>query len=779
VGTFGDDPSVTKNVEGPQVRVSRDGMLWATFSRPANKAELWNSQGEKLSELQTKGIVGEIYFSPNSKLIATVESGPFPFRDPNLWAMVRLRDIEGRQLGEIPADRGVQYVSFSPDSQLIAIVYESGGNSVQDSKLRRYSLKIMNHNGQQVTILENQVGDFDGVYFSADGKLIAIQDSNQVRLFNLQGQEVAQIPSNTLINFKLEGDSLSIVTPLGVMFGKNRNLLATLKDIDDRRLPSKPYFAEDFVYKGLELWNHKGQALGTFSPDDGTSVKFSPDGKLFATFKPAYGDKVQLWNFQGQQVAEFPSGYHTDIRFSPDGKLLAIQSDGKVVLWQIRDLDKILTEGCNYLKDYLVIHPKTLQELHVCQTKLGISPSIDIPDLEVLPKRWINLPISWNFWTFYWLFLLPSWLLYNRANIVCFPGYILRLFKQREKEILFYNTIVQFTPKWYRVWLIRGQSLSKLHQHEEAISSYDKAIQINPREYKVIALYNNAVKTNPDRATQHKSSCHMAWVNRGNVLTRLQRDKEALHSYNQALELMPGLAGLVWMSKGDVLRSLERYEESVSAYDRAMQVKPDIEIEWFWQNRGKVLRKLQRHEDALHSYNKALELDSNSCDSLYSWYGKGLALTYLEQYEEAIKAFDRLIQIRLDNLKDDEGATRVLNFEVSCYHHLMIYLGTAYALQGKIEEAQRQWHNGLEVCQEGVPWLKLSRVLYKIALGETEQGITEMQTVFEEDIPVGLIQDALEEAEMLARCSIEGSDRVVQMLKDRLQVAPERGKFSQ
>lgn len=375
-----------------------------------------------------------------------------------------------------------------------------------------------------------------------------------------------------------------------------------------------------------------------------------------------------------------------------------------------------------------------------------------------------------------WLLLLLN----NRAYVVCVPGYILRLFKRYEKEIHFYDKVVKFTPKWHLVWVERGRALGKLNRHEEAISSYDKALEIKPNNYwlwrnrggelsklkryeEAIASYDKALEINPND--------YWIWNCRGGQLYELARFEEAIVAFEKAIQINPK-EYKAWFNKGHVLSELNRHEEAILVYDKAIQIKPDKPFQltaWDWHNRGNELQVLQQYEEAIYCYDLALALAPPPYLACTIWYSKGLLLSKLERYEEAIAAFEQLLHIRSDIIQDNKGMEQCLSFEISSYHHLMIYLGAAYALQGNIKEAQKQWQKGLEVCQEGVPWLKLSRLLYKIALGETEEGIVEMQKVLEEDISVGLLQNALEDSEMLARCSVEGSDRIIQLLTEKLK----------
>jgi WD40 repeat protein len=74
---------------------------------------------------------------------------------------------------------------------------------------------------------------------------------------------------------------------------------------------------------------------------------------------------ARLWTLSGQQVAQFeisPPGSGLWVRsvvFSSDGKYLAIADDldGKVHLGRIETLEQLLERGCDWLKEYLAVHP--------------------------------------------------------------------------------------------------------------------------------------------------------------------------------------------------------------------------------------------------------------------------------------------------------------------------------------------------------------------------------------------------------------------------------------
>jgi tetratricopeptide (TPR) repeat protein len=117
----------------------------------------------------------------------------------------------------------------------------------------------------------------------------------------------------------------------------------------------------------------------------------------------------------------------------------------------------------------------------------------------------------------------------------------------------------------------QGRLFGILEEYEEAIASYDKALQLKPDND--LALYN-----------------------RGNALRKLGRYEEAIASYDKALQFKPD-NDLALYNRGNALGNLGRYEEAIASYDKALQFKPDNDLALY--NRAFALYELRRSDRQL------------------------------------------------------------------------------------------------------------------------------------------------------------------------------------
>ena len=191
-----------------------------------------------------------------------------------------------------------------------------------------------------------------------------------------------------------------------------------------------------------------------------------------------------------------------------------------------------------------------------------------------------------------------------------------------EDAISSYNKALEIKPDYHEAWTNRGTALSALGQKKAAIASYDKTIEIKPDD-------------------------HVAWTNRGTALDDLGQQEAAIASYDRALEIKPD-NHIACYNRGLALSNLGQQEAAIASYDRALEIKPDDHEAWC--NRGLALFHLWQKEaaltklcEAIASYDRALEIKP---DLHEAWYAHGIVLSASGSYEEALMSFEQALQIQ-------------------------------------------------------------------------------------------------------------------------------------
>jgi tetratricopeptide (TPR) repeat protein len=196
-------------------------------------------------------------------------------------------------------------------------------------------------------------------------------------------------------------------------------------------------------------------------------------------------------------------------------------------------------------------------------------------------------------------------------------------------------------------WSNKGHSLDSLGRYQEAISCYNKAIEIDPRH--AMAWNNKGVSLDFLGRYQEAISCYdkaleidplhaMAWNNKGIILHSLGRYQEAIICYDNVLEIGPQEAD-AWNNKSGSLHSLGRYQEAISCCDKAIEIDPRYAMAW--NNKGISLHSLDRYQEAISCCDKALEIDPRYA---YAWYTKALSEEKVGRTKEAAKSYRKFIE---------------------------------------------------------------------------------------------------------------------------------------
>jgi tetratricopeptide (TPR) repeat protein len=159
-----------------------------------------------------------------------------------------------------------------------------------------------------------------------------------------------------------------------------------------------------------------------------------------------------------------------------------------------------------------------------------------------------------------------------------FQGITLRDLERYEEAIFSYERAIEIDPVNYQVWLDRGIVFCDyLKKYEKALESFDRSLNLQPN----IALHN-----------------------RGVALSYLGRGEEALASYNLAIEFEPN-NHYAFNSRSTEFLRLKRYEEALVDCERAIEIYP--EFYRVWVNRGFAIGRLYGYQSEINAYYQAFE----------------------------------------------------------------------------------------------------------------------------------------------------------------------------
>ncbi|WP_341531486.1 WD40 repeat domain-containing protein (plasmid) [Nostoc sp. UHCC 0302] len=304
---------------------SADGKHIVTASEDRT-ARVWELSGKPIALLNGHtSSVNNASFSADGKHIVTA-SGDNTAR---VW------DLSGKQIALLNGHTGIVFnASFSADGK--HIVTTSGDNTA----------RVWDLSGKQIALLNGHTGIVFNASFSADGKhIVTASGDNTARVWDLSGKQIALLNGHTgiVFNASFSADGKHIVT------ASNDNT--------------------------ARVWDLAGKQIAELKGHTSTvyNASFSADGKRIVT--ASWDNTARVWDLAGKQIAEL-KGHTSTVRnasFSADGKhIVTASTDGTARVWRVDSLNELLSRGCQWLNDYLVINPKDLQTLTVCQNKSNL-----------------------------------------------------------------------------------------------------------------------------------------------------------------------------------------------------------------------------------------------------------------------------------------------------------------------------------------------------------------------------------------------------------------------
>jgi tetratricopeptide (TPR) repeat protein len=196
-----------------------------------------------------------------------------------------------------------------------------------------------------------------------------------------------------------------------------------------------------------------------------------------------------------------------------------------------------------------------------------------------------------------------------------------------------------------------GESLARLGRIDEAMTHYQKAVEIKPgyadtqfnlgnglrqkgRVDEAIACYQKALQIQPDLAGAH--------MNLGNILGQQGRMDEAIAHYQKALQIQPDSAE-AHCNLGSAFFRQGRMEEAIAHYQKALEIQPDSAEAHM--NLGNIFSQQGRLNEAIDHFQKALQIMPGNA---LAHYNLGITLQQKGRVDEAILQLQSALQIKPD-----------------------------------------------------------------------------------------------------------------------------------
>ncbi len=331
------------------VSFSPDGKVLASSSYD-NSVKLWRLENPLRRVLRGHTAeVNSVSFSPTGQQIVSASQD----------GSIKLWDVNGRFLSTIASHSNwFQSAVFSPDSSMIA------------TASRDRTIKLWKPDGTLLKTLTGHTGRVYNVAFSPDGQtLLSASYDASIRLWNLQGTVLKTIRghSGRIYSAEFSHDGTTIVSAGGDetvrLWNRQGKQLRQMNGHSGRIYNAEFSPDDQTIVSGgndgvLRFWDSQGKETIAAKSDGGSiySIAISSDSQTIAT---GHQDgTIRLWDRKGTLLKTLRghTGIVEGLSFSPnsDQFLASASRDKTVIVWEWRSsLDQLLTQSCDWLKDYL------------------------------------------------------------------------------------------------------------------------------------------------------------------------------------------------------------------------------------------------------------------------------------------------------------------------------------------------------------------------------------------------------------------------------------------
>ena len=626
--------------------INKDEINSAVFSPNGNRlatmenggeVKLWSISEEYNQEGQVKQLnlrlygnekqpvelkVTDVVFSGDANRLATMENGG----EVKLWSISEENNQEGqvKQLNlrlpgneEQPVELKVTDIAFSHNGNLLAGIKKDGEVELLCIIEKEYQQKPVPPSNVELKIQPSKGEEpekFYDVAFSPDGDLLAaINNSNEVRLWNTNNDQQTSNTENCSASLKIN----KLNTP-PLITGQDKVTSVVFSPVDNNLLAIG---AEDGAISLVDISNKLHDKIYT-QQGKIKSLVFSPDGNRLATIDEKEKDTtLKVWHtiekrislFKEEQKGILSVAFNDNSTNDNSTKLVTVNKSGWIYQWllgknEITNDDKLLTEVCSFVRDYLENSPELdSSDRRLCD---GINPPSPTPS----PNNRQNIASPST----------PTNAQSRREN----PSSPTPSSNNRQ------NTASPSTTTNTPARRENPSSPTPSPNNRQNIASPSATTNppARPQNTPSPSLESNNEQNNDEKpisdrnqANELNSTSVEAYINQALTYHRQGNYQQAISSHSKAIDLNPNSAK-AYSNRAAAYIEQKEYQKAFADGNKAISLKPDYAKAYI--NRGIAYYYQGNYKEAIADYNKAIELDP---DIGIAYYNRSLAYKRLAE----------------------------------------------------------------------------------------------------------------------------------------------------
>ncbi len=198
--------------------------------------------------------------------------------------------------------------------------------------------------------------------------------------------------------------------------------------------------------------------------------------------------------------------------------------------------------------------------------------------------------------------------------------------KRYKLAIMYYDKAIKIDPKDYRSWRDKGGCYATLGKHKESLMYFNKAIALAPKDrislrYKSYALdemgKSRLALRFADKVFRFSPDDDVALTDKGSILCGLGRHEEELLCYKKALNINPKNY-VAWSNYGSELIRKGDISQGIKCIDRAMKINPKYVSEPVLHSKAFAFIKQRKYKLAIDSLSNVIKIGGKNAGDYYN-----------------------------------------------------------------------------------------------------------------------------------------------------------------